>query len=67
IPTPYHTSALTGEAWVMELMMGHPDRIRCELGVSLVVFQALVTHLQEIGFKRSKYVSLEEQVAIFLY
>jgi len=24
---PYHTSALTGEAWVLELMMGHPDRI----------------------------------------
>jgi hypothetical protein len=23
----YHTSALTGEAWVLELLSGHPDRI----------------------------------------
>lgn len=67
IPTPYHTSALTGEAWVLELMTGHLNHIHCKLGVSLFVFQALVAHLQEIGFQRSKYVSLEEQVAIFLY
>lgn len=66
-PTAYHTSALTGEAWVLELMTGHPDRIRCELGVSADVFAALVAYLQEIGIRRSKYVSLEEQVAIFLY
>jgi len=31
---PYHTSILTGEGWVMELLAGHTDRIRCELGVS---------------------------------
>ncbi|KAG2342370.1 hypothetical protein BDR05DRAFT_886446 [Suillus weaverae] len=24
---PYHTSALTGQAWILELMTGHPDRI----------------------------------------
>ena len=24
---PYHTSALSGEAWVNELIHGHPDRI----------------------------------------
>jgi hypothetical protein len=24
---PYHTSALTGAAWVKELINGHPDRI----------------------------------------
>ncbi|KAG2033535.1 hypothetical protein BDR03DRAFT_871850, partial [Suillus americanus] len=24
---PYHTSTLTGYAWVLELMTGHPDRI----------------------------------------
>ncbi|KAF8812762.1 hypothetical protein BYT27DRAFT_7082953 [Phlegmacium glaucopus] len=27
--TPYHTSALTGEMWVAELMSGHPNRINC--------------------------------------
>lgn len=67
IPTPYHTSALTGQAWVLELMTGHPGRIRCELGVSAQVFSALVAYLQEIGITRSKHVSLEEQLAIFLY
>ena len=25
---PYHTSALTGAAWVNELVYGHPERIR---------------------------------------
>ena len=30
---PYHTSILTGEGWVMELLAGHPERICCELGV----------------------------------
>ena len=34
-PVPYHTSVLTGEAWVSELMKGHPKRIHCELGVHL--------------------------------
>jgi len=24
-PEPYHTSALSGEAWVIELLVGHPD------------------------------------------
>lgn len=32
-PMPYHTSALTGEAWVLELLNGHPDCIQCKLGV----------------------------------
>ena len=31
---PYHTSALTGEGWVMELLSGHPWCIHTELGVS---------------------------------
>jgi hypothetical protein len=34
-PEPYHTSALSGQEWVSEfkLIVGHPERIRCELGV----------------------------------
>ena len=64
---PYHTSILTGEGWVMELLAGHPDRIRCELGVSHEVFAELISALQEMGYRNSKYVSLEEQLAIFLY
>ena len=41
----YHTSALTGEAWVMELLSGHPECIRTELGVHLHVFVALIAEL----------------------
>jgi hypothetical protein len=64
---PYHTSILTGEGWVMELLAGHPNRIRCELGVSHEVFANLIDELQQMGYGNSKYVSLEEQLAIFLY
>jgi hypothetical protein len=64
---PYHTSVLTGEAWVLELLTGHPERIRCELGVHHHVFAELISELCAFGHDSSKYVSLEEQLAIFLY
>jgi len=64
---PYHTSILTGEGWVLELLAGHPKRIRCELGVHRHVFLELIQELRQLGHDRSKYVSLEEQLAIFLY
>ena len=64
---PYHTSALSGEAWLLELLCGHPNRIRTELGVSLEVFGNLVQELRDIGYQNSRNVSLEEQLAIFLY
>jgi len=64
---PYHTSVLTGEGWVMELLAGHPKRIRCELGVHQHVFVELISQLRSIGYMDSKHVLLEEQVAIFLY
>jgi hypothetical protein len=66
-PEPYHTSILTGEGWVIELLAGHSERIRCELGVRRHVFLELIQELQRLGHDRSKYVSLEEQLAIFLY
>ena len=64
---PYHTSVLTGEAWVIELLTGHPKRIRCELGVSAEVFILLIEELRRVGYDNSKHVTLEEQLAIFLY
>jgi hypothetical protein len=65
---PYHTSTLTGQAWVLELMTGHPDRIWHNLGVNLEVFEELLQVLQENGFARSRNgVAVEEQLAIFLY
>jgi len=66
-PTPYHTSILSGYHWVSELLSGHPDHIRCELGVRKETFIQLVTELRKMGFKDSKFVTLEEQLAIFLY
>jgi hypothetical protein len=66
-PVPYHTSILSGAAWVAELLTGHPERIRCELGMHREVFIELVDALRRMGHGNSKYVSLEEQLAIFLY
>jgi hypothetical protein len=63
----YHTSALSGAAWVAELMSGHPERIRCELGVHLHVFKIIIEYLKVIGHAHSRDVFLEEQLAIFLY
>ncbi|EGO04812.1 hypothetical protein SERLA73DRAFT_27888, partial [Serpula lacrymans var. lacrymans S7.3] len=68
VPIPYHTSLLTGEAWVCELINGHPDQIRHNLGVSLEVFKLLLASLPQKGFTMSHNgVVLEEQLAIFLY
>ena len=65
--TPYHTSAFTGADWVHELLNGHPERIRNELGVHKHVFLGLVAALEQCGVTSSKHVYIEEQLAIFLY
>lgn len=64
---PYHTSILSGRAWVQELIHGHPERIRTELGVHAHVFKSLVFELTQMGYSDSKNVTLEEQLAIYLY
>jgi len=64
---PYHTSILSGYAWVQELLHGHPERIRTELGVHKEVFHALVEELRSMGHGDTRNVTLEEQLAIFLY
>lgn len=64
---PYHTSSLSGQAWVQELIAGHPDRIYTELGMRLHVFTAFVFELRMCGLSDSRYITLEEKAAIFLY
>ena len=64
---PYHTSALSGHAWVLELLNGHPDRIKNELGMRKHVFHTLVAALRASGLQDSRYIMLEEKLAIFLY
>ena len=66
-PQPHHTSILTDARWLMELLLGHPDRIRCELGVRKHVFEALINELRSMGYGDNRYVCLEEQLGIFLY
>ena len=67
IRTPYHTSILSGEAWVQELLNGHPRRIRNELGVNRGTFTILCKAIQLLDIHSSRHVSIEEQLAIFLY
>ncbi|ESK93947.1 transposon en spm sub-class [Moniliophthora roreri MCA 2997] len=64
---PYHTSALSGQAWINELWNGHEDRIACELGVRKHIFNILLAELHWLGVEDSRYVSLKEKLGIFLY
>ena len=64
---PYHTSILLGYTWVQELLNGHPEHIHTELGVHKEVFYALIEELQSMGHGDTRYVTLEEQLTIFLY
>jgi hypothetical protein len=64
---PYHTCPFSGIDWVHNLMEGNPRRFRNVLGVNLDVFKKLLHALRKIGYSDSKYVQLEEQLAIFLW
>jgi hypothetical protein len=55
---PYHTSILSGHAWVLELVNGHPNWIKNELGMRKNVFRALVQELEACGLHDSKYILL---------
>jgi hypothetical protein len=50
---PYHTSVLTGEDWVLELLAGHPQWVQTELGVSHHVFQQLTATLWSLGLNNT--------------
>jgi hypothetical protein len=65
---PYHTSILTGEGWILELLNDHPNCIKTSLGISHNVSDALVQVLAESGIKKSPCgLSVEEQLGIFLH
>ena len=66
-PIPYHTSILTGEGWIKELLEGHPECIRNKLGVHKSGFRILVAELQNAEYHATRNVTVEEQLAIFLY
>ena len=66
-PQKYHTSILSRYAWVLELISGHPDRIYCELALRKEEFILLMAEFRSLGHHDTHRVTLEEQVAIFLY
>jgi hypothetical protein len=67
-PEPKHTSLLTGQLWLEELLTGHPERFREQLGLAHHVFRKLSQVLQEShGLRDSRHVSADEQLAIFLH
>jgi hypothetical protein len=66
---PYHTSLLTGQHWLIELLTSpNPHRLKEQLGLQRHVYLALVSQLTDLaGLRDSRQVSAHEQVAIFLY
>jgi hypothetical protein len=66
---PYHTSILTGEKWLGELVSStNLHRFYEQLGMALPVFTTLVTELEDLRLiGESKFMTTHEQVAIFLY
>ncbi|KAJ7226221.1 hypothetical protein C8J57DRAFT_976739, partial [Mycena rebaudengoi] len=67
--TELHTSALSGRAWLKELLTGHPDRIYITLGMRRHVFLALALQIRALGYLESQQarIELDESLAIFLY
>jgi hypothetical protein len=64
---PYHTSALSGQAWVTELLGGHHDRMKDNLGVSAAVFRRLLcTLVERTNIRDTHNMTAEERLAIFL-
>jgi hypothetical protein len=65
---PMHTSILTGQRWLEELLNGHPTRFYNQLGMKKLVFCRLLLELRvKSGLHDTKHVKAEEQLAIFLY
>jgi hypothetical protein len=65
--TPVCTSILTGEKWLKEMLQS-PTCISKNLGMTHPVFKKLSKELQHNhGLTDSKFVTIDEQLAIFLY
>jgi len=65
---PYHTSILSGQMWVRELLGGNPQHIKDQLGMAKHVFRQLTLQIASwTSATHTCHVGLDEQVAIFLY
>jgi hypothetical protein len=65
----YHNSMLTGEAYIQELLTSsNPHWLEDILGVPRTVFLKMLEILSDVTkFQDTREVSMEEQLAIFLY
>lgn len=67
-PLPMHTSVLSGQAWLDELITGHHRRFQDAFGMAKHVFLQLTIELQLFhGLRPSKHVSANEKLATFLH
>jgi hypothetical protein len=66
--TRIHTSILTGDLYVKEVLEGHELRCKQDFWMEKHIFHSLVECLRDrCRLRDTDYVSVEEQVAIFLY
>ncbi len=65
---PQHTSILSGQDWIDELIAGHNGRFYNKMGIKKHVFWSLLSLLwTDTGLHDSRNVSSEEQLVIFLH
>jgi len=65
---PVHTSRLSGQQWLDELINGHDRRFHNEMGLRKHVFKRLIRVLgRDAGLVDTRHVSAHEQLAIFLH
>ena len=65
---PIHTSRLTGQDWIDEIVTGHDGRFYNELGLNKHVFGHLIMVLErDTGLCATRHVLAQEQLAIFLH
>ncbi|KAJ7121223.1 hypothetical protein C8R46DRAFT_929171, partial [Mycena filopes] len=68
IPIPRHTSILTCQDWLDEIINGHPERCLDQLGMYPVVFLLLCWEFTTNGgLYDSQHITAAEQTAIFIY
>ena len=60
------TSQLSSEAYVQELLNGHPRRFKEVLRMQKPTFLKLCDELRGAGLKRTLQISVEQQLAMFL-
>lgn len=67
-PIPMRTLILSGQMWLDELLVGHPERFVEQFGMSKCAFQLLSRELQlHSGLTDRCHVTADEQLATFLY